>query len=120
MTAVEDSVAAVVLDGDAAMTDAPTGIRGAEGFGLVFGRRTGAKASAADHPVFKSGDLDKMAVTARKRGSQKGNHEGEARRGIFQLTSSRVLWRTDEEIPAEGLAAGAVDPGAVVAGCGWE
>lgn len=43
---------------------------------------------------------------------------GGAARAIFQLTSSKVLWRTDGEIPAEGLAAEAADPAGVAAGAG--
>ncbi|XP_006458174.1 hypothetical protein AGABI2DRAFT_133976 [Agaricus bisporus var. bisporus H97] len=33
------------------MTEAPAGMRGAEGLNFVVGRLTGAKASAADHPA---------------------------------------------------------------------
>lgn len=66
MTAVEEIVAAedtVVPAGTGAeITEAPTGIRGAEGFAFWFGRRTGAKASAADHPVYKTQKPHKGAV----------------------------------------------------------
>jgi len=39
--------------GFVATTDAPAGMRGADGLTLALGRRTGAKASAADQPIRK-------------------------------------------------------------------
>lgn len=76
MTADEAAVL-LGLDAGVIVTEAPAGMRGAKGLGLVVGRRTGAKASAADHPIPVS------EVDGRRR---------KAVREMFQLTSSRVLW----------------------------
>lgn len=51
MTAVDDTPGVAVAGTGAPTTDAPTGIRGAKGLDFALGRRTGAKASAADHPA---------------------------------------------------------------------
>lgn len=58
MTAVEGTLEffAAGARGFAAMTDAPAGMRGADGLTFALGRRTGAKASAADQPIRKNPD----------------------------------------------------------------
>lgn len=60
MTAVEDTFAVLLLAG-AVITEAPSGMRGAAGLTFWFGRLTGAKASAADHPerFFQSANVSR-------------------------------------------------------------
>lgn len=90
ITAVDDrpgvGVATVAGTG-APMTDAPAGIRGARDLDFAVGRRTGAKARAADHPAQKkAADED---TKNRNAVVEKG------RKSDIQLTSSGELWRTD-------------------------
>lgn len=48
---MDDTSVTLDLDAEVDMTEAPAGMRGAEGLNFVVGRLTGAKASAADHPI---------------------------------------------------------------------
>jgi len=70
MTAVEGALEFFAAGGRgfAAMTDAPTGMRGADGLTFALGRRTGAKASAADQPIRKT----QMTIKIIKMGNRKG------------------------------------------------
>jgi len=108
MTAVEGILEffAVGTRGFAVMTDAPTGMRGADGLTFALGRRTGAKASAADQPIRKKPD-DHEDNQDGKQGDRVWRLR-RARRTIFNKQILR-FYGGQIEIPAEGLAVTAVD-----------